>query len=153
MDRRKLGISLLIVLVIGLHAAPVVFYQGGAQTYWPFLAWAMYKNSRPPGPIQARRTRLVGITADGTEHRIGTRDVGLPRHVVRDFFTDSLRGNNAALAQQFMRRLNRHRKDPFVEVRVVGQVFSLTPTGIVIRDNPVIRFVADSSTSNVGASQ
>jgi hypothetical protein len=113
----------------------------------------MYKNSRPPGPIQARRTRLVGITADGTEHRIGTRDVGLPRHVVRDFFTDSLRGNNAALAQQFMRRLNRHRKDPFVEVRVVGQVFSLTPTGIVIRDNPVIRFVADSSTSNVGASQ
>ena len=43
-------ISLFILLILGLHAIPVLWYQGERQTRWPFLAWAMYARSFPPGP-------------------------------------------------------------------------------------------------------
>jgi hypothetical protein len=148
MDWRKRGISLLIVLAIGLHAAPVVFYQGRSQTFWPFLAWAMYKNSRPPGPIEARRTRILGITAGGRQDPIDAGLVGLPRYTLREMYTQAMRGRDSTVAQQLISRLNAGRRDPFVEVRVITQTYTLSPSGVVLRNDPVISFRADSPPSN-----
>jgi hypothetical protein len=148
MDRRKLGISLLILLVIGLHAAPVLFYEGRHQTLWPFLTWAMYKNSRPAGPIEARKTFMAGITATGkTEWISGWRE-GLPPPTLKEMYTEGLRRQDSSVAQQLFRRLNQRRTDPFVEIRVVGQTYTLTTNGVVVRENPVLRFRVDSSASN-----
>jgi len=153
MDRRKLGISLLIVLVIGLHAAPLVFYQGRRQTMWPFLTWAMYKNSRPAGPIQARRTQILAVTATGKTERISSGFAGLPQPALREMYIEGLRRQDSSVAQQLIHRLNLHRTDPVVEIRVVGQTYNLTPGGVVVRDNPVLSFRADSSTSTLGATR
>ena len=74
----KLWISALILLVLGLHAIPVISYQGHRQTRWPFLAWAMYARSWPPGPIQTMDRALVGRTAAGTEEEVTAWLAGLP---------------------------------------------------------------------------
>ena len=47
----KTRISLFIVVIIALHAVPVLSYERGRQTRWPFLSWTMYAKSFPPGPI------------------------------------------------------------------------------------------------------
>jgi hypothetical protein len=153
MDRRKLGISLVIVVVLGLHAAPVLFYQGRRQTMWPFLTWAMYKNSRPAGPIEARRTHILAITATGKTERVSSGFSGLPLPALREMYVEGLRHQDSAVAQQLLRRLNLHRKDPVVELRVVGQTYRLTPQGVVIRENPVLSFRLDSSVANTGAAR
>ena len=60
----KTRISLFILLIIGLHAVPVVFYQGERQTRWPFLAWAMYSQSYPAGPITVAKRPKVRVPRD-----------------------------------------------------------------------------------------
>ena len=62
----KTRISLFIVLIIALHAVPVL-YERGRQTRWPFLSWTMYAKSFPPGPITMATRRLVATSASGRE--------------------------------------------------------------------------------------
>ena len=71
MRQPKAWISLFIVLVIGLHAVPVISFQGNRQTRWPILAWAMYAKSIPPGPIEMMKRRIVGFTAGGRQELVG----------------------------------------------------------------------------------
>ena len=62
--RNKTGISVFILLVLGLHAIPVLFYQGDRQTRWPFLAWAMYE-SPFPRPDGRHNRKLFATSAGG----------------------------------------------------------------------------------------
>jgi hypothetical protein len=144
----KAVISVLILLVIGLHAVPVVWYEGRAQTLWPFLTWAMYKNSRPPGPIEARQTRIIGVTSRGQRRAVTPTLVGLPRFTFTQMYTKRMRGGDSSAAHQLISRLNANRKESFVEVRIESQTYRLTDGGIVVQENPVVTFRPDSSPSN-----
>jgi hypothetical protein len=141
----KLAISAFILLVIGLHAAPILLYRSRKETLWPFLMWAMYKDSRPAGPVEARNTQLMGITAQGNEHQITSDLVGLPKFTFREMYIKNLRGEDSTAAQQLMRKLNRGRKDPFIELRLVTETYRLTDGGVMIQHNPIISFRDDSA--------
>jgi hypothetical protein len=56
-------VSVFILLVLGLHVIPVVTCSSEGK--WPFMAYAMYRHSRGPGPIRAVDLRAIAITARG----------------------------------------------------------------------------------------
>ena len=141
----KVAISGLIVLVIGLHAAPILLYRTRKETMWPFLMWAMYKDSRPAGPVEARNTLLMGVTAGSNKHPITSDLVGLPKFTFREMYIKNLRGQDSTAARQLLRKLNRGRKDPFVELRLITETYRLTDRGVTKQHNPVISFRDDSA--------
>lgn len=147
MRRPKVLATIVILLAIGLHAAPVVFYKGPRQTLWPFLTWAMYKNAHEPGPIEARDTRIVGVTAQGVVDTMTPQLVGLPRSAVRKLYTMRMRQGDSTAARELADRVNQWRDDPFVEIRLEGDTYTVTDTGVVKEASPVISYRVQSSAS------
>ena len=145
--QRKTRISLLILLVIGLHAVPVLSYQGERQTRWPFLAWAMYARSYPPGPIVVVMARLIATTAGGKEEEISSRQVGLPGPAYYKTFVGPVSKGDSTAAFELIRRLNRERDDPVVQVRIEGDRVILADTGVVKEALPVVTYRAEPSAS------
>ena len=82
MPRRKTLVSIVILLVIGLQAVPVL-YRSERGTLWPFMQWAMYKNSRKPGPIDTHQRRILAITATGRSDTVTPRLLGLSITVLK----------------------------------------------------------------------
>jgi len=145
--RSKTGVSLLILLVLGLHAVPVISYQGHRQTRWPFLAWAMYAKSYPPGPIEATTRRLIGVTAAGHEEEVTAGRTGLPLAAFRNAYIAPLWKGDSAPAFELIRRLNRGRADPVIQLRLEGERQMLADTGVVTERLPVIVYRPDASAS------
>jgi hypothetical protein len=142
----KLAVSLAILLVIALHAVPVL-NPGQSRRLWPFLMWAMYKNSRPPGAIFANKRTMTGTTASGDTMAVTAELVGLgPPAMIRMYLRPMLAGDLGA-ARRFLRRINREREDPVVELRLAGQVYTVTDTGIATQDLPVTTYRVDPSES------
>jgi hypothetical protein len=141
-------ISLFIVSIIGLHAVPLVLHKGRSQTSWPFLMWSMYKDSRSAGPIEARDTRLIGVTSSGSTEFLTAFQIGLPRPTVRELYLKRMLASDSAAAQRLFDRLNANRPEPFVEIRVMSIIYGLTDSGIVHRNNPVLTFRAGTSHLN-----
>jgi hypothetical protein len=135
----KLAVSFAILLVIGLHAAPLV-NPGESRRLWPFLMWAMYKNSHPRGPIYANKRTMTGTTARGETMEVTAESVGLgPPAMIRMYLRPMLAGNLLA-AERFLRRINREREDPVVKLRLAGQRYTVTDTGLATEDLPVITY-------------
>lgn len=145
MPQPKLWISLLILLAIGLHAVPVVFYQGQRQTRWPFLAWAMYAKSLPPGPIETKQRRLVGVTLNGDEETVTAPLVGVSRSTFGRTYIQPMWAGDSTAALALITRLNREREDPFVAVRLEGETYTVTDTGVVKEPFPPVIYRADRS--------
>jgi hypothetical protein len=143
--RPKLWISLFILLAIGLHAVPVVFYQGQRQTRWPFLAWAMYAKSLPPGPIETKQRRLVGITQSGVEEALSAPLVGVTRSTYGRTYIQPMWAGDSSAARQLVARLNPGREDPFVAVRLEGETYTVTDTGVVKAPFSPIVYRVDTS--------
>jgi hypothetical protein len=143
----KTRISLLILLVIGLHAVPVLFYQGGRQTRWPFLAWSMYAESYPPGPITIATRRLIATFASGKEEEVGSELVGLPTPACRKTYIAPLWNGDSTPAYELIQRLNRGRNDPVVRLRLEGELQTLADTGIVRETRPPVTYRAHPSDS------
>jgi hypothetical protein len=143
----KTAISVLILVVLGLHAVPVVFYEDRRQTLWPFLTWTMYSNSRPPGPIEARKTRIIGITLKGRREEVTSGLVGLPGPTVVDLYTRPMRQGDSSAAQRLLHRINSKREDPFVELRLEVEQYSLTDGGVVVQEAPTITYRVDAPQS------
>lgn len=139
MPRRKILISLVIFLVIGLHAVPVL-YRSERGTLWPFMQWAMYKNSRKPGPIDARQRRIIAVTAKGHGDTVTPHLLGLSITVLKQRYLIPIATGDLSPAPELIARLNRHRNDPVVELRVEGETYTITDTGIVRADDPVVTF-------------
>ncbi len=144
----KTWVSLFILLVLGLHALPVLSYQGLRQTRWPFLAWAMYAKSYPPGPIEATTRRLIGTTASGKEEEVTAHGAGLPGPAFRNAYIAPLWRGDSAPAYELIHRLNRERADPVVQLRLEGERQVLTDTGVVTEVLPEAVYRADPSASN-----
>lgn len=145
--RPKTRISLLILLVIGLHALPVLSYQGERQTRWPFLAWAMYARSYPPGPVAVATRRLIATFASGKEEKVTAGVVGLPGPAFQETYIAPLWKGDSTPAYELIRLLNRERKDPVVRLRLEGERQTLVDTGVVKEVLPVLTYQAHSSGS------
>jgi hypothetical protein len=138
----KTWISLFILLVLGLHAVPVLSYQGVRQTRWPFLAWAMYAKSYPPGPITATMRKIVGTSAGGKREEITPKLVGLSGAAFRNAYGVPLWKGDSAAARELMDRINRGRRDPVRELRLESIEYRLGNHGVVVDTAPARTFSA-----------
>jgi len=133
MPNAKTWTSLWIALVVCLHAVPVALRERPNPTTWPWLPWAMYKDSRPAGPIVAERRRLSAVTQSGQTVTVEEDSAGLSRFVVnRTFVRPWLQGDTTAAARLFA-HLNERRQDPFVELRLSVETYTVTDTGMDVR--------------------
>jgi hypothetical protein len=139
MPRRKTLVSMVILLVIGLHAVPVL-YRSERGTLWPFMQWAMYKNSRKAGPIDTHLRRILAITATGRSDTVTPRLLGLSITVLQQRYLAPIAKGDLSSAPELIDRLNRHRDDPVVELRLEGETYTVTDTGIVRTDDPVVTY-------------
>ncbi len=139
MRQSKIWISTVILLVIALHAVPVL-HAGLRKRIWPILDWAMYKDASPPGPIETDRKRIVGITASGQRVVISKELVGLSSFALDRLYAKPMKVGDSSAAQQLILRLNQQREDPFVEVRLEVETYTATDTGLVRRANPPMTY-------------
>jgi hypothetical protein len=146
MRQPKVWISLLILLIVGLHALPVLSYQGHMQTRWPFLTWAMYARSYPPGPIRVVQRSLIGATAAGEEVEVTPQVVGLSKSSFRNAYLVPLARHDSAVARELLERLNATREAPLVSVRVEELWSTLSDSGVVREERPVAFYSTDAGT-------
>lgn len=146
MPSRKTVISIVIALVIGLHAAPVVLW-GERGTLWPFMRWTMYMNSRALGPIDVNQRRIVAVTAGGASDTVTDRLLGLSITVLKQRYLGPIGRGDEAAAGDMIARLNEGRTDSVVELRVSNEVYTVTDTGIAKTVEPELVFGADGRRS------
>ncbi len=130
--RNKTAISLFILLVLALHAVPVLSYQGVRQTRWPFLAWAMYAKSYPPGPIVAAIRKVFATSALGKHQEVTPRVVGLSGPAFRNTYMVPLERDDTMAARKLMGRLNRERRDSVVQLRLELTQYRLVDSGVAV---------------------
>ena len=138
MAHRRTWISTLILIVIGLHALPVLSYQGNRQTRWPFMAWAMYARSYPPGPIQVVKRQLIGTSASGREEAITDGTLGLPFSTFRAVYILPIEKHDTTTGRTLLAKLNPKRTDPLVAVRLETVRARMLATGVVWDTLPAI---------------
>jgi hypothetical protein len=152
MRQPKLWVSVLIVLAIGLHAVPAILRPGVRQVTWPFLVWGMYKESRGPGPITADRRRIIAVTASGSGKQLEADVTGLSTPALgRDFVKPMMEGDSVA-ARRLFHRINVGRSDPFVELRVEIERYTIADTGLVRNDTPIMAYRLDPADAKRGTS-
>lgn len=147
MRQPKVWISIFILLTIGLHAVPVLSYQGNQQTRWPILAWAMYAKSIPPGPIQMRKRRIFALTSGGKKELVTPDLAGVNKGALTTKYVQPMWVGDSAVAQQLLRRLNRERQDLFVELRMEGEKYTLVGDSVVSEAFPVVTYRLNPSES------
>ncbi len=140
----RTAVSAAIVLVVCLHAAPLL-HRPTMKRQWPFMAWAMYKDSRPPGPISANKRRMIGTTAAGERMEVTARLVGLAPAAVARMYAKPMWSGDSAAARRFFERLNGGRPDPFVEIRLEGENFLVVDEGIAEQAIPPVTYRRSSS--------
>jgi hypothetical protein len=152
MRQPKLWVSVLIVLAIGLHAVPAILRPGARQVTWPFLVWGMYKESRGPGPVTADRRRIVAVTASGSQRELEADVTGLSSPALgRDFVRPMMEGDSVA-ARRLFQRINAGRSDPFVELRVEIDRYTIADTGLVRNYTPIMAYRLDPADAKRGTS-
>ena len=137
--RRKTLTSVVILLVIGLHAVPVL-HSGERGTLWPFMVWAMYKHSRPAGPVAVNQRHILAVTAAGARDTVTPHRLGLSITVLDQRFHRPLMGGDTTVVPRLFERLNQGRTDPYVELRLVSETYTVTDTGLARQDNPVVTY-------------
>src|SRR5262245_24627089 len=100
MYQPKLCISLLIVFVIGLHILPLVqkLPGGKPQTFWPIMAWGMYRYAHNSQGIRTAIRRTIAITLSGKEVAIGPEQVGLSKFAFDRIYHTPMWQGNASIA-------------------------------------------------------
>jgi hypothetical protein len=141
MRQPKIWVSIFILLIIALHAVPAL-NRDLKKRVWPFLDWAMYKDSRPAGPIQAKKKRIVGLTLKGQKEEVTPFLVGSSGFALQALYEQPMWNGDSSAAQRLFRRVNLKREDPFVEFRLESATYTVTDTGVVEEDNPVVTYRA-----------
>ena len=132
------GISAFILLVLGLHALPLLSYQGVRQTRWPFLLWAMYAQSYPPGPIEALSGKLLAISRQGTIRQVTNTDIGLPGAVFRGTYLARFRRGDTSAGRWLFDRINDVGSDSVKELRLETLRYRLVDSGITADTLPLV---------------
>jgi hypothetical protein len=136
-DRPKTLASIVILVVLGLHLVPLV-YAAERDTIWPFMIWAMYKHSRPAGPVEVNQRHIVAVTASGAQDTVTPELLGLSITILDQRFHRPLMSGDTTAAPRLFERLNRGRSDPYVELRLVSETYTVTDTGLARRENPAV---------------
>ena len=144
-DRRRTLASVVIVLVIALHAVPVL-HSPERDTLWPFMIWAMYKNSRPAGPVEVRQRHILAVTASGARDTVTPHRLGVSITVLNQRYDRPLMNGDSAVAHQLFERLNRGRADRYVQLELVSQIYTVTDTGLARGQDPVVVYRASEVT-------
>ncbi len=139
MRQYKTLISTVIILLIGLHAVPVL-YRAERGTLWPFMQYAMYNTSSLPGVVRAQVRHAYGVTSRGERTEVTPYLLGLSITVLDFVYLRRMAFGDDSVAQALIERLNRDRKDPFVELRLESESYTVTDTGVVREDNPGVTF-------------
>ena len=140
-DRRKLLASVVIVLVIALHVVPVV-YSAERGTLWPFMVYAMYKHSRPAGPVEVNQRAILAVTASGARDTVTDRLLGVSVTVLDQRYHRPLMTGDTTVVPVIFERLNRGRSDPYVRLDLVSETYTVTDTGLARQANPVVTYRA-----------
>jgi hypothetical protein len=142
----KILISIAILLAIGLHLVPWLRRGPGARNiFWPFLTWTMYRDSRPPGPIKAVKRHIIGVTQKGQTEEITASLVGLGPPAMSKLYIRPLLAGDASAGQKLVDRINPGREDPFVAIRIEDETYTVTDTGLVREDSPVLTYRVEPS--------
>jgi hypothetical protein len=129
-------ISAFILLVLGLHALPVLSYQGAQQTRWPFLVWAMYARSTPPGPIRAFMYQLFAVSRHGRTRRILAKDLGLTTPAFNGLYIGPFSRGDTSAGRWLVDRLNRVGPDSVAQIRLEIRQYRLVDPGIAVDTLP-----------------
>jgi hypothetical protein len=147
---RRTLISIGILLVIGLHVVPVV-HQPERATLWPILHWAMYKDSKPAGPITTYIRDVFAVSGKGERVLVDPHLTGLSSFSLAKLYLRPMAQGDQAAPADLLKRLNEHRKDdPFVQLRMESAQYTVTDSGIVKQDHPLISYQAGLPASNRG---
>ena len=128
----KVWVSVWILLAVSLHAVPVLLRERPNPTTWPWLTWAMYKDSRPAGPIMAERRRLSAVTESGREVTVEEDSAGLSKFVINRVFVRPWILGDTTAAPRLFAHLNQRRRDRLVELHLSVQTYTVTDTGLAI---------------------
>lgn len=139
MRRYKVLVSIAILLIIVLHALPVLS-RGLRKRVWPFLDWAMYKDAVAAGPVRADIRQLVGVTRKGSRVELIDDTVGVSSFVLDRLYIKPMLQGDSSAARQLAGLLNRKRQDSFVEIRLETQTYFATDSGIVKSRTPAIAY-------------
>ena len=129
-------ISAFILVVLALHALPVLSYQGAQQTRWPFLVWAMYARSTPPGPIEAFVNQLFAVAPSGAVRKITYKDVGMSSPALAAIYTRPFSRGDSSAGRWLVDRLNRLGADSVAQVGVRVIRYRLVDSGIAVDTLP-----------------
>jgi hypothetical protein len=131
-------ISAFILLVLGLHALPVLSYQGMRQTRWPFLVWAMYAQSYPAGPVETLRWRLFATSREGRTREITSDDVGLSGPGFKVSYVARFARGDMPTGRWLFDRLNAVGPDSVTQLRLETIRYRLVDSGITADTLPVV---------------
>jgi hypothetical protein len=131
---RRTLISGVIVLVIALHAVPLLYPSG---RFWPIMHWSMYRNSKAPGPTITRTRKVFATATSGKTEEITPDYTGLSIFVLeREYFRPMVRGDPDAPLRLLAKLNSQRSEDPFVEIRLEQTKYTITDSGIVKEEHP-----------------
>lgn len=139
MRRYKVLVSIAILLIILLHAVPVLS-RTWRKRIWPFLDWAMYKDAVAAGPVKADIRQLVGVTRSGGRIDVDDDTVGVSSFVMDRLYIKPMLQGDSSAARQLAGLLNRERRDSIVEIRLETKTYIATDSGIVKSEPPAIAY-------------
>jgi hypothetical protein len=125
----------------------VLSYQGAQQTRWPFLVWAMYARSTPPGPIEAFVNQLFAVLPDGTVRKINYKDVGFSAPARAAIYTRPFSRGDSTAGRWLVDRLNRLGPDSVVQVGVRVIRYRLVDSGIAVDTLPDVVYPPTTPTT------
>jgi hypothetical protein len=73
--------------------------------------------------------------------------VGMSQTALRNKYLQPMWSGHSSAAQQLMRRLNQKRDDPFIELRIEGETYTLSEGHIVTEELPVTAYRLNTSGS------
>jgi hypothetical protein len=115
-------------------------FQDKRQTWWPIMAWGMYRESYPPRPITSLQRRLIGVNAKGEEQEIHHWQSGYSSFAFNRIFLKPMWQGESEAARRLAEKINHHLDVPIVALRIESKLYTLTDTGIKEEDNPDIFF-------------
>ena len=132
MQGPKLFISITIVLIIGLHTLPVLQeLRGNRQTFWPIMAWGMYRKSYDTSrSIKTSIRRIIGITIQNNIVQVSAFDAGLGHFGFHRLYVNPMLAGDTFAARRLAALVNRERNDFIVELRLQAETYTITETGI-----------------------
>jgi hypothetical protein len=114
--------------------------QDKRQTWWPIMAWGMYRESFPPRPITLWQRRLIGVNAEGAEQEIHHWQSGYSPFAFKRIFLKPMLDGESEAARRLAEKINLHLDVPIVAFRIESKLYTQTDTGIKEEDYPGIFF-------------